>query len=220
MCAQAVTPFHTAADLLKIYRQAQNQAQYLSDINDKVLAYNNVIRSCENSKFCRLDESVKRNQILFWTYNKIGDIFLHREQAAGAEDYVFALQYYQNALEFTRQAKERHETLEKIAAVYEALNDENGYRRTREQIAEEMEDPMKRQAFALLARQTDDKALEIQYLERALTYIPAEKVSPRAKCQNTLRLCRRLLELYTYKNDLANFERITALQNKTKELLN
>lgn len=214
-------PFRSSSDLLKMYRAAYEKSKYMQDIDDKLLAYNEVINYCSNSKRCIKDESIKRNQVLFWTYNNIGDMFLNRNSdKLAAENYIYAMQYYQNALEFTRNRRERYNTFEKISHIYHELQDEDGLQKTREQMAMEEDDSMKRQAFMKLAQTTDDTKLQATYLENALNFVVEENVSVATKCKNTLEICQMLLDIYEHGHNKSAFERIKALQKKTQELLN
>lgn len=214
-------PFEKSSDLLKIYREAYEKTKYMQDIDDKLLAYNEVISYCADSKRCRVDDSIKRNQILFWTYNNIGDMFLARNHdEPAANNYIYAVQYYRNALEFTDNAREKHATMEKMLHVYTELQDENGWRNVQEMIAMEEDDSLKRQAFVELAKSTDDPKLQAKYLEQALGFVMEENVSVLNKCQNTLEICRHLADIYQTVNDKAGYERIRRLQKSTLELLN
>ena len=213
-------PFTSSNDLMKVYRMAYEKAKYMRDIDDKLLAYNEVIDYCSHSKQCQLDDSVKRNQILFWTYNNIGDIFLQKNnEQADAHNYLYAVEYYQNALEFTKNIRDKHHVLEKIAHIYGELQDEAGWRKTHEQMGLIEDDNMKRQAFMELANGTDDLRLQAKYLEHALNFVTEENVSVLEKCKNTLAICARLLEIYQYAKDKKNYERILELQKNTLELL-
>lgn len=217
----APKPFRSSSDLLKMYRAAYEKSKYMQDIDDKLLAYNEVINYCSNSKRCLKDESIKRNQVLFWTYNNIGDMFLDRNSdKLAAENYIYAMQYYQNALEFTRNRRERYNTFEKISHIYHELQDEDGLQKTREQMVMEEDDSMKRQAFMKLAQMTDDTKLQATYLENALNFVVEENVSVATKCKNTLEICQMLLDIYEHGHNKSAFERIKALQKKTQELLN
>ena len=214
-------PFQTGNDLVKIYRAAAERVKYLQDIDDKLLAYNEVITYCAHAKQCIADDSVKRNQILFWTYSNIGDMFLERNtHTPMADNYLYAVQYYENALEFCKTESDKHHTLEKLAHVYGELQDEKSWRKTVEQIALSQDNLYKRQAFVELADTTDDIRLQAKYLEYALDFITAENISILEKCQNTLSICARLLEIYAAAKSKTNYERVKELQKKTLELLN
>ena len=213
-------PFQSANDLLKIYRAAYEKSKYFRDADDKLLAYNEVIDYCSHSKQCQLDDSIKRNQILFWTYNSIGDIFLEKNHKhMDAHNYLYAVEYYQNALEFTKNISDKHHVLEKISHIYGELQDEQGWRKTHEQMALIQDDDMKRQAFTELANNTDDLKLQAKYLEHALNFVTHENVSVFEKCKNTLTICAWLLDIYSYAKDKKNYARILELQKKTLELL-
>lgn len=213
--------FKTAVDLMKIYRAAYEKSKYLQDIDDKLLAYNEVINYCADSKLCQRDDSIKRNQILFWTYNNIGDMFLEKNnEQPDAHNHIYAVQYYQNALEFTKSIRDKRQVLEKIMHIYGELQDESGWRRAAEQIALIEDDGMKRQMFVELANGTDDIKLQAKYLEYALNFVTEENVSVQEKCKNTLEICARLLDIYLYSKSRKNYERIKELQKNTLELLN
>ena len=214
-------PFQSQGDLLKIYRAASERAKYLQDIDDKLLAYNEVISYCANAKQCVQDDSIKRNQILFWTYSNIGDMFLERNaRTPMADNYLYAVQYYENALEFSKTESDKHHTLEKLAHVYGELQDEKNWRKTIEQLALLQDTPLKRQAFVELADTTDDIRLQAKYLEYALNFVTEEDVSVLEKCQNTLSICARLLEIYKTTKSTKNYERVRNLQKVTLEMLN
>jgi len=221
MLKYAEKPFEKTNDLMKMYRMAYEKAKYLPDIDDKLLAFNEVINYCANSKLCLADDSIKRNQILFWTYNNIGDMFLERNNhEPHADNYIYAVQYFQNALEFGKTSEDKQQTLEKMAHVYGELQDEDGWQRTMEQIALSREDAMKRQSFVALAHETDDVRLQAKYLEYALNFVTKENVSVLEKCRNTLDICARLLDIYSFTRDYKSHERIKNLQKSTLELLN
>ena len=213
-------PFQTGNDLVKIYRAAAERVKYLQDIDDKLLAYNEVITYCAHAKQCIADDSVKRNQILFWTYSNIGDMFLERNtHTPMANNYLYAVQYYENALEFCKTESDKHHTLEKLAHVYGELQDEKNWRKAIEQIALSQDAPYKRQAFMELANTTDDMRLQAKYLEFALNFVMEENVSTLEKCQNTLMICQRLLDIYAAGKSKKNYDRVKALQKSTLEML-
>lgn len=214
-------PFQNSGDLMKIYRIAYEKSKYLQDIDDKLLAYNEVINYCADSKLCRVDDSIKRNQILYWTYNNIGDMFLARNHdEPQANNYVFAAQYYRNALEFTQNTREKHATLGKMLMIYTELQDEEGWRKVREQMADETDKTQKRKIFTELAQTTDDPRLQAKYLEQALNFVIDENISVSAKCRNTLEICSHLLDIYEHTHNVHDYERIQSLQKRTLELLN
>ena len=221
MLKRQIKPFEKTQDLMKVYRMAFEKAKYLKDFDEKILAFNEVIDYCASSKVCVEEDTVKRNQILFWTYNNIGDAFFEKNIVEpGAENYVYALQYYQNAIEFLNSAAEKKNVLEKISHIYLELQDEKSWQKTLEQMALIEDDDMKRQAFVKLADTTDDIKLQSQYLENALNYVIYENISFLEKCKNTLYICDRLLFIYEQTKSTSDYDRIRTLQKNTLSLLN
>ena len=221
MLKRQIKPFEKTQDLMKVYRMAFEKAKYLKDFDEKILAFNEVIDYCASSKVCVEEDTVKRNQILFWTYNNIGDIFLEKNNSEiNNENYVYALQYYQNAIEFLNSAAEKKNVLEKISHIYLELQDEKSWQKTLEQMALIEDDDMKRQAFVNLANTTDDIKLQSQYLENALNYVIYENISFLEKCKNTLYICDRLLFIYEQTKSTSDYDRIRTLQKNTLSLLN
>ncbi len=220
MLKSQIKPFENAQDLLKVYRAAYEKAKYLKDSDEKIFAFNEVINYCAESKLCAEDDTLKRNQVLFWTYNNIGDIFLEKNQVEYTdENYIYALEYFKNAIEFINMPDYKKSVLEKIAHIYSELADEKSWRKTLEQMANLEPEDMKRQAFVELANGTDDIKLQAMYLEKALNYVTYENISVMEKCKNTLDICQRLLAIYTQTNDTVNYGRISDLQKSTLELL-
>ena len=218
---KSVRVFHKESDLLKKYREAYERAKYLSDIDSKLLSYNEVINFCADSKKCSKTDSLKRNQVLFWTYNQLGDLFLQKQNDDFLDNhYVFALQYFQNALSFSRSEAEEREVLQKIMSVYKSLDDEINYRKTYEALALVSDDAFRRQAFLSLANSAPNLSQEAYYLEKALNYINKENLTLLEKCKDNLDICARLLEIYRllgYEKDEA---RIKKIKEQSAEILN
>ncbi len=221
MLKSQIKPFENAQDLLKIYRAAFEKAKYIKDADERILVLNEVINYCASSKICVEDDSLKRNQVLFWTYDNIGDIFVEKNIIEpNNENYIYALQYYRNAIEFLTSLNDKKAVLEKIAHIYIELQDEKLWYETLEQIVLLEDDEMKRQAYVELANKTDDIKLQIRYLENALNYVIYENVSVLEKCKNTLQICEKLLQMYEYTGAKSDYKRIAELKKKTLELLN
>lgn len=220
MLKSQIKPFENAQDLLKVYRAAYEKSKYIKDADEKILAFNEVINYCAASKICVEADTSKRNQVLFWTYNNIGDIFIEKNNSEfNDENYVYALEYYKNALEFLNLPEYKKAILKKIAEIYSKLQDDKSWRKTLEQIVSLEPEDMKRQAFVELANGTDDIKLQTMYLENALNYITYENVSILEKCKNTLEICERLLHIYEQTNRVRDYNRIKELQKSTMELL-
>lgn len=221
MLKSQIKPFENAQDLLKIYRAAFEKTKYIKDADERILVFNEVINYCASSKICVEDDSLKRNQVLFWTYDNIGDIFVEKNLIEpNNENYIYALQYYHNAIEFLTSLNDKKTVLEKIAHIYIELRDEKLWYETLEQMVLLEDDEMKRQAYVELANKTDDIKLQIRYLENALNYVIYENVSVLEKCKNTLQICEKLLQIYEYTEAKSDYKRIAELKKKTLELLN
>ncbi|MBO4284868.1 MAG: hypothetical protein J5895_01375 [Alphaproteobacteria bacterium] len=213
--------FKNESDLLKKYREAVQRAKYLSDIDDKLLSYNEVINFCADSKKCAKTDSVKRNQVLFWTYNQLGDLFLQKNEADAAKNmYVYAVQYFQNALNFARSGEEEREVLQKMLDVYGVLNDEYNYKKTFEALALVSDDVFRRQAFLALADSARDLHQEAYYLEKALNYIDKENMTLLEKCKDNFDICARLLEIYQALGNEKSEARIKEIKQKAGQILN
>ena len=214
-------PFETPYDLLKVYRAAYEKTKYLQDADEKILALSDVINYCASSKICVESDNTKRNQVLFWTYSNIGDFFLEKNRDEPSEEnYVYALEYFKNAIEFINSYAYQKSVLEKMVYIYNELQDEKSAQKTKEQIVSLEPEEMKRQALVELANGTDDIKLQTEYLENALNFVMYENVSVMEKCKNTLEICSRLLTIYELTNNMPDYERIKNLQKSTLELLN
>ncbi|MBR2299881.1 MAG: hypothetical protein IJ870_04835 [Alphaproteobacteria bacterium] len=209
------------ADLLKAYRKAQNRAEYLSDVDDKLLSYGNVIAFCAASKKCLQKESTKRNQILFWTYHHIGDLFLKKNlERFEPSNNAFALEAYQNALELSKTTGEQTDTLKKMRDVYLLLEDENGYFQTSAEMARLVDDALKAQAFLELAQNATSAKQEAYFLEQALKFVNKEDISFLQKCRQTVVLCERLYEIYQKIGDFNKALEFKNIEQQTERLIN
>ncbi|MBR6327617.1 MAG: hypothetical protein IKR60_01930, partial [Alphaproteobacteria bacterium] len=166
------------ADLLKIYHQAHERAKYLYDIDEKMFGYQNVLNFCISSKQCVEQNSKKRNQVLFWTYSQIGDLFLQKN-AAGEEidNYLFAVQYFQHALEFAGSDIEVRQTLEKLSHLYHYLHDEEKYQQTLGRIVALFDNAMQKEAMLDMATFSKNLTQEAAFLENALALISQDNIN-------------------------------------------
>ena len=207
--------------LIKKYRQAFEASKHLSSIDDKLLGYDNVIRFCARHKSCLEKQSVKRNQVLFWTYNNIGDLFLQKNlDHFEMLNFQNALSSYQNALEFSKDDEDQVEVLKKIRDIYDALGDENAAKGVSKEISEYIDDALKIDMFLHLANTSSNKTEESYFLEQALKYISDEKISFLKKCRGKLYICERLLQIYQKALQHSDTLRIEKIRNETKQLLN
>lgn len=208
------------SDLLKIYRKADNRAKSFSDIDEKLLSYGEVVSACATSKKCANESSIKRNQVLFWTYHHIGDLFLkknldHFEQ----NNNILALEAYQNALEFSKTNIEQTDTLKKMRDIYLSLEDEDSYFRTSSEMARLVDDALKAQTFLELAQSATSAEKEAYFLEQALKFVNKEDLSFLQKCKQKLVLCERLFEIYQKIGEFNKASQIKALQKQTQKFL-
>ncbi len=218
---KALKSFHKESDLLKKYREAYEQAKYMSDIDDKLLTYNEVINFCADSKKCSKTDSLKRNQVLYWTYNQIGDLFLQKNNNdLPHNNDIYAIQYFQNALNFARSDEEEREVLEKMLIAYQDLADEYNYKKTLEALALVSDDAFRRQAFLSLANTATDLHQEAYYLEQALNHLNTENISLLEKCKDHFEICRRLLDIYELLGNPQDQTRIKELQKQSESILN
>ena len=209
------------SDLLKTYKQALESAKYLKDIDDKLLCYGDVIRFCAKSDRCAEKQSVKRNQILFWTYNNIGDLFLQKDTHHFEEaNYKNALDSYQNALEFSKSQTDQADVLTKIRDIYLSLDRKKEADETSLRLAQYVDDALKIEMFLNLANTSQTKSEESYFLEQALKYASSEKISFLKTCQNRLYICARLLQIYQKARLKADILRIENIKKQTLQNLN
>ena len=208
------------SDLLKIYRVANERSKYLSEIDDKLLSYGNVVQFCANSKKCAQQNSIKRNQILFWTYNQMGDLFMQKNlDTFEPQNYTLALEAYRNALEFSKQDEDQNEVLKKMRDIYLVLEDENGFFQTSNQMAQLLDDTLKAENFLKLADEASNKYQEAYFLEQALRFVKKENISLLEKCKDTLSLCARLLKIYKKVGLKTQAERIEVVKQQTQKII-
>lgn len=209
-----------AYDLKKAYYQARKQAEAMSDTNEKIAAYNNIINYCILQAENHHGKSATPYQILFCIYNHIGDIFMAKNvKHPHQQNYLRALQYYCDSLAYALNRSEQHHALEKIARIYAEIQDEENFCKTKEQIALLEEKCMKRQAFTELAKQTYNLKLQTEYLEYALTFVMSENISALEKSKNILDICSHLLRIYKRTKNNKCYRRIKELEQTTRELL-
>jgi len=213
--------YNKDSDLLKVYKRADEAAKYFSEVDDKLFSYHNVLDFCASSKKCIQDESTKKKQILFWTYNNIGNLFLQKNSYSfDFQNMTHAIEAYQNALIFSNTSENQTEILRKIRDIYHALEDEDGYFKTSSKLADLVDDTLKMQIFLNLANVARSKTEEAYFLEKALSFVSKEDVSFLTKCQNTLNLCSKLLDIYESTGKRLDVVRIKSIQEKTQNQIN
>ena len=207
-------------NLLQFYNQALNEADKNSDIRQKLTAFNKVINFCSKDLGCLNDNSRKRDMVLYWTYNNIGDIFMTEAiKNKDVASYFDAEVNYQRALNFSRNAEEKISVLEKLAALYLQYDDLSNYYEVKDSLIEVMPITARSEAFEKLADEAKDYNRKIYFLEKALNFVNYEKVSAKLRCEQTIRLCEKLRDLYADKKDYANLARIEELRINTSYLI-
>lgn len=212
--------FRRESDLLKVYREADARARYLIDADEKLLNYHKVIDFCLNDEKCLQNESVKKNQVLFWTYKHIGDLFLEKKSDDFENNNMLnALSAYQKALEFAKNEGETLPLLMKIRAIYQDLSDKNMSLQSTMNMTEILDDALKIETLLGLADEASNKKEEAYFLEQALKYVSNEKISVLKKCKNTMIICERLLEIYEKAGTKADLARIEIVKKEAGEMM-
>ena len=207
-------------NLLQFYNQALNEAEKNVDIRQKLTAFNKVINFCAKDLGCLNDNSRKRDMVLYWTYNNIGDIFMTESiKNNDLNAYFDAEENYHKALNFSRNSEEKIAVQEKLAALYLQQDDLSNYYAVKDSLIEVMPIGERREAFEKLADETQDYNRKIYFLEKSLNFVNYEKISARVRCESTIRLCEKLRDLYADKKDYANLARIEELRTNTSYLL-
>ena len=210
----------TPSDLLRAYRFANAHAQHVHDTDEKLFAYHNVLMFCANSKQCLENESIKKKQILFWTYLHMGDLFLQKNlDVFEQSNQTNALEAYQKALEFTDDEREQLAILTKIRDIYRNLQDGNKAFQTSVQMAKLLDDALKIETFLNLANEATSKKEEIYFLEQALQFVTQEKIATLKKCEHTLTICARLLKIYEKAGLKADLARIQTIKKETENIM-
>lgn len=207
-------------DLLRAYHAASEAAAEDASPDSKIKAYGKVIRSCGESDACRTDNSIKRNMVLYWTYNNLGDAWFQRNQNASSmavdeANYRKAISYYREAADIAVDGDEKVNSLQRIAEIYKHMEDAENFSKIQEDIVESLDDEHKKQGYLKLASGWQGGYKSTEWLEKALTFVMKEKVSLLDKCQNTLLICEMLMSNYKQQDDKENYRRIERLLGKT-----
>lgn len=210
--------FKKSGDLLRVYRGAFEEAAKTKDPDIKIKAFDTVVHYCDDSPACRTDDSIKRNMVMYWTYNNLGDAWVAKNYVNPENDYdnyLQAIEYYKEAVKIARDDTEKINSLQRISAIYKRMEDTENVHRTQEVIVDSLSDEYKRLGYMRLVKNGDNLTKNTQWLEKALDYVTKEEVSFLSKCQNTLVICKMLLENYRKTQDKVNLKRVNRLLNKT-----
>ncbi len=207
-------------DLLKIYRKAYERSKYLYDIDDKLANFQKVLDFCSSSKICTNTNSVKRNQVLFWTYNQLGDLFCQKKDfLTKRDDYLLGAEYFKRALEFANSSAEKSRTLEKLARVYYYLKDDALYQNTLERIAALLDDADQKEILYHLTQNTNDMRRQASYLEEAIRLLDKEDIHFLKNCQRKMIICDKLLKIYDKLNAKVDMARTEEIKTQTQKML-
>ena len=206
------------SDILRVYRGAFDEASGSQNPDVKIRAFNQVVDFCASSDCCQTDNSIKRNKVMYWTYNGLGDAWVAKTRqnpSKRTNALRRAIGWYRDAVNVARDAAEKIDSLQRIAAVYKQIEDGENLNKTRESIVHSLSDEYKRLGYMQLAQNNLKNPKITEWLEKALAYVTKEEVSFLGKCQNTLSICKMLAESYKEAGDKVNARRITKLMHKT-----
>ena len=204
-------------DIIQAYRTASEIAKKSRNPDEEIAAYNAVVNLGLDRP---AGNDVKRNMIMYWAYNNIGDALMNKSvdneaHAVDARAFNASVESYLNSLHFARDNLEKISVLNRIAENYKYLGDEFKWCEYKEKMIANMRPEEKREAYTELAHELKNTDLAIDIYNEALNHISAEEVSFFAKCLNTLEICEILLQLYSQKNDTQNINRIKELMSRT-----
>lgn len=211
-------------DILHHYRLASQQAALAHSPDEEIAAYSQVVHFCETTDFCRLDDSIKRNSVMFWSFNNIGDALIKKSRhgfryKSDADSCRKAVESYRAALYLARDSAEKISTWNKIAQAYKQMGDKSNWVKAEEEIIQNLAEEYKCAAYLRLAEKADEPKQAAELLENALDFVIRQKVSVLAKCRDMLEICNRLLRQYHRLKDRSNEQRIGNLQRRTVLLL-
>lgn len=207
-------------DLLQYYRVAVQQASSTGNAEEQINAFRRVVDYNQTIGGCPDDDGLKCNQVMFWTYNNLGDVLIKNNRRLfrvrkNKADYVQAIQYYRQALMFARDRGEKSTVLRKMADVHQLAGDKAAWLRVQEAIVAQLPEERKSQAYHHLSGLYEAKPRGIFLLEKALEFTAKEEVSVLVKCQNILTICDELKDRYRQVQDFANQQRIEELSYRT-----
>jgi len=211
-------------DVFHQYRLATQAAALAGTPDQEADAYMRVVRYCEDNHLCSSDESVKRNSVMFWSYNNIGDALVRKHQRFlgyknATQDYRLAIENYTKALRSARDGAEKVSTLNKIAKAYKLMGNKNLWLKTHEQIIGELAEEYKYAAYLKLAKKAGHFEQAVLLLENALTHVMQTKRSVLQKFRDLLDVCAQLLPLYHKLRLQDDEKRIQALSRRAAILL-
>lgn len=215
--------FSNSEDVLQAYREATDVAAKANNPDEEIAAYRKVIELGSKRRQIAADEQLKHNMIMYWSYNNVADALLSKsfKNAVDSDEsanYRESLKYYKLGLRFARDNLEKISVLNRMADSYRHLGDEEHLLKVKQKVIGNLNAEDKRRAYNDLADNLTKPKLSAKMYEEALNYINDEKVSLNEKCDNTLRICDRLLHIYDRYKDKKNYQRILRLKDNTENL--
>ncbi len=212
--------FSNPTDVLQAYRRATDVARHSKNIDDEIAAYRQVIELGQKRRNVAPDDLLKYNMIMYWAYNNVADAlftksFKNALDTSDSENFSESLGYYQQGLKFARDNLEKIAVLNRMADSYRHVGDEKNLCKIKQKVFANLNKEDKRKAYNDLADGLKNPLFAIKMYEEALNYVNDEKVTLNDKCENTKKICEKLMALYLQNDDKKNYQRIVKLRDNT-----
>ncbi len=195
-------------------------ARHSKNIDDEIAAYRQVIELGQKRRNVAPDDLLKYNMIMYWAYNNVADAlftksFKNALDTSDSENFSESLGYYQQGLKFARDNLEKIAVLNRMADSYRHVGDEKNLCKIKQKVFANLNKEDKRKAYNDLADGLKNPLFAIKMYEEALNYVNDEKVTLNDKCENTKKICEKLMALYLQNDDKKNYQRIVKLRDNT-----
>lgn len=210
--------------IVQAYRLANEEIENPKSPEQKIRAASRFIEFCRKSETCRLDNSIKRNQLLFWSYVRRAKAYLdkNRDGFDGGkmrENCVQALMNYSDALGVAVNQSDAYTVLDRMALLCERLGDFDNVIEIRLQEAALLPAEERYDLYVCLAEAATTDEAKVRIWEKALLAVNDRQVSLAAKCRNITDICERLAEIYNRSGDAENLRRVSVLKADAEEIL-
>ncbi len=95
-------------NLMQSFRLARRIADSSRDVDERIEAYSSVLDFCTRTKVCRMEQSIKKQTLMFWVYDKLGDAFAEKKDIASAIDA------FKKSFALARSSEQKNSVLDKI----------------------------------------------------------------------------------------------------------
>lgn len=208
------------ARFLRLYKIVQEREAYMSN-EAKISQYNTILNFFMKFLQDNGDYSVNIQTILFWTYVKLGDVYYNEgTKESDNSKYFIAIEYYNQALLYSRCTEEKNRVLTALKDLYYYLGDEDALVKIEKTWAENHEKEDRFSAYTFLAESANIPQIKVLFLEKALDEVIEQDKNFYAKYQDTLNICSQLIVLYELLGDKKQIQRIKDLRERTLKLLN